>query len=48
MLNWLSLFDRLNNFIYGIFDLTAVVYYLTVIAVFIFFTVQSVEKRRWS
>ncbi len=48
MLNWLSLFDRLNNFIYGIFDLTAVVYYVTVIAVFIFFTVQSVEKRRWS
>jgi len=48
MLTWLSLFDRLNNFIYGVFDLTAVVYYLSVIAIFIFFTVQSIEKRRWS
>jgi len=48
VLTWLSLFDRLNNFIYGVFDLTAVVYYLSVIAIFIFFTVQSVEKRRWS
>lgn len=48
VLSSLSLFDRLNNFIYGVFDITAVVYYLSVIAVFVFFTVQSIEKRRWS
>lgn len=48
LLNSLSLFDRLNNFIYGVFDLTSVIYYLSVIAIFTFFTVQSVEKRRWS
>lgn len=48
VLTWLSFYERLDNFIYGIFDLTSVVFYLTVIAVFVFFTVQSVEKRRWS
>lgn len=47
-MTWLSLFDRLDNMLFGIFDLTAVVYYLTVIVIFVFLTVQSVEKRRWS
>lgn len=44
----LSLFDRFYEFIDGVFDLTSVVYYLTVIAVFLFISVQSLEKRRWS
>ena len=47
-MTWLSLFDRLSNMIEGIFDLTAVIYYLSVITLFVFFTIQSVEKRRWS
>jgi hypothetical protein len=47
-MTWLSLFDRLDNMLYGIFDLTAVVYYFSVIALFVFFSIQSVEKRRWS
>ncbi len=47
-LKYFSVFDRLENFIYGIFDLTAVVYYLSIICVFVFMTVQSVEKKRWS
>ena len=34
--------------IYGVFDLTSIVYFLSVIAVFLFLTVQSLEKRRWS
>lgn len=44
----LCLFDRLDQFVYGIFDLGNVVFYLTVTAFFIFLTVQSLEKRRWS
>lgn len=49
VLKQLSLFDHLNDFIYtGIFDLTAIVYYLSVACVFVFLSVQSVEKRRWS
>lgn len=44
----LSLFDRYSNFTNGIFDVTTIVYDLSVIAVFLFLTVQSMEKRRWS
>lgn len=47
-LKYFSVFDRLENFIYGIFDLTAIVYYLSIIFIFVFMTVQSVEKKRWS
>lgn len=43
-----SLFERLMNFINGMFDLTTIVYYVTVIFLFIFFTVQVMEKRRWN
>ena len=44
----LSLFDRFYDFVYDIFDLGSVVYFLTVIGVFLFLSVQSLEKRRWS
>ena len=44
----LSVFDRLYTFIDGIFDLSGVVYYLSFAGVFVFFTIQSLEKRRWS
>ncbi len=44
----LSLFDRFYGFIDGVFDLRSVVYFLSVAAVFVFLSVQSLEKRRWS
>lgn len=44
----ISVFQRLYTFIDGVFDLTGIVFYLTVIFLFVFFTVQSLEKRRWS
>ncbi len=44
----LSLFDRLDNFVYGILNLSDVVFYLSAIALFVFLTIQSLEKRRWS
>ncbi len=44
----LSLFDRFENFVNGVFDLTAVVFYLTVAALFLFLSVQSMEKRRYN
>lgn len=43
-----SVFTRMDNFMNGIFDVTALVYYISVIALFLFFSFQSVEKRRWS
>lgn len=48
LLSSLALFDRLQSFINGIFDVTALVYYITVIALFVYLTVQSMEKKRWS
>lgn len=44
----LSLFERLNTFVNGVFDLTALVYDGTVIAFFLFLSVQSLEKRRYN
>jgi ABC-2 type transport system permease protein len=44
----LSLFDRFSTFVNGIFDMTGIVYYLTVIAFFLFLSVQSLEKRRYN
>ena len=43
-----SLFQRLMIFIIGMFDLTTIVYYLSIIFLFLFFTVQVMEKRRWN
>lgn len=47
-MNSLSLFSRFNYFVYGIFDLNTVLYFGTIILLFLFFTVQVIEKRRWS
>lgn len=44
----LSLFERFYGTIGGMFDLTAIVYYLSIIGVFLFFTTEMLEKRRWS
>ena len=44
----LSLFDRFDTFVSGVFDLTALVYYLSVTAFFLFLSVQSLEKRRYN
>jgi len=44
----LSPFERFSGFVDGTFDLSAVVYFLTVIGLFLFLTVQAMEKRRWS
>lgn len=44
----LSLFERFYVFVNGVFDLAAIVYYLTVIVFFLFLAVQSLEKRRYN
>ena len=48
MLNSVAIFSGMESFMYGIFDLGAVIYYLSVVILFGFFTVQSVDKKRWS
>ena len=48
LMTQLSLFERFYKFVNGVFDLTAIIYYLTVIAFFLFLSVQSLEKRRYN
>ena len=48
MMQAVSVFDRFDSFVNGVFDLTAIVYYLSIICVFLFFTVQVINKKRWS
>lgn len=48
MMGSLALFARFDRFTSGLFDVGAVVYYLSVIFLFLFFSVLSLEKRRWS
>lgn len=38
----------MNNFFNGILDIQAVIYYLTLILLFLFLAVQMIQKRRWS
>lgn len=48
ILNVIDLTSRYENFVKGMLDVTGIVYYLSVILIFIFLTIQSVKKRRWS
>lgn len=47
ILSTTAIFDRFTNFTNGVVDITALVYYISVSALFVFFTVQSMEKKRW-
>lgn len=45
----LSLTERFSSFsTYGVFDLSSIIYYLSISAVFVFLTCRSVERRRWN
>jgi len=48
VLSTLSFYDRYSGFTYGMFDLSNVLFFISAIAVFLFFTVRVLEKRRWS
>lgn len=48
ILKWVSLLSRYEDFNRGILNLSPIIYYLSFIAVFIFLTIQIIERRRWS
>ncbi|MCD7855891.1 MAG: ABC-2 transporter permease [Clostridiales bacterium] len=45
---WFSMIERFENFYSGVFSLADTVYYLSFAFVFIYLTVNRVEKRRWA
>ncbi len=44
----LSLFDRFDTFVNGVFDMSGIVYYASIIVFFLFLSVQALEKRRYN
>ena len=48
ILSWISILSRFTNFTYGIFDIPAVIYYISLCFIFNFVTVRILEKRRWN
>lgn len=48
LLDLLAVANHFDNFVGGILDLTGIVYMLSVICIFVFLTIQSIQKRRWS
>lgn len=46
--NWLSVITRYDQFYYGIFDVTGIIYYLSLTFLFAFLTTQVIRKKRWS
>lgn len=48
VLSALCLFTPFEDFVNNSFSIPTLVYYLTVMAVFLFLTAQGIEKRRWN
>lgn len=48
VLKSISFVDYYTNFTYGILSIVDIVFFLSVTALFLFFTVRALEKRRWS
>lgn len=47
VIDWISVLNRFDRFAYGLFDFSALLYYLSITGVFLFLTVRVYEKRRW-
>lgn len=48
ILSWISIYSRYVNFTYGMFDIGATVYYLSITAIFLFLSVRIYERRRYA
>lgn len=48
VLGAVSIVERYNNFLLGIFDVSALVYYLSVSFLFVFITIQRIKKKRYN
>ncbi|MBR2264124.1 MAG: hypothetical protein IJ917_07270 [Firmicutes bacterium] len=47
-LNWISITARYADFYSGIFTFAHILFYVSLSILFVFLTVQRIEKRRWS
>ncbi|MVB10905.1 ABC-2 family transporter protein [Caprobacter fermentans] len=47
LLSWISFDTRYQPFTKGIFNLSSIVFFLSVVAVFVFLTARKLESKRW-
>ena len=47
VLDWISVLSRFDRFAYGLFDFSALLYYLSIAGVFLFLTMRVYDQRRW-
>jgi len=47
LIEYLPIFDHYADFVRGIIDTTDIVYYLSVITIFLFLSTRVIESRRW-
>jgi len=47
LFGYLPIFDHFVDFVRGIIDTTHIVYYLSLIVLFLFFATRSLESKRW-
>lgn len=48
VLGLLAIANQFDSFVGGVLDITGIFYMLSVICIFVFLTVQCIQKRRWS
>ena len=48
VLNVFNLSGHYENFTNGVFDVTGIVYFISVVAICLFLTMQSIQKSRWN
>ena len=48
VLSWISVYSRYSNFVYGVFDIAAAVYYMSIAVIFLFLSVRVCERRRYA
>lgn len=47
-LNLFAIANHFDDFVGGIFDVTGIIYMVSVVCIFVFLTVQCIQKHRWS
>ena len=48
LINWISFENRYTPFTNGSFNISSIVFFLSVMAIFVFITARKLESRRWS
>lgn len=48
VVNWISFVSRYTPFTNGILDFSSIIFFLSVTGLFMFFTMQTLERRRWN